>query len=257
MFDIVVAVNNDEVLAKNLLRSPLVGKEGVTLRQQKGCRSAGLAYNAGLSQCVHDLVICVHQDVYIPAGWDNVVGRSIAYLDRVDPEWAVLGVYGVGGSKNQVGYVWSSGLNKLYGGEFDLPAPVVSIDELLIILRRSSGLIFDNQLPGFHLYGTDIVQAALNRKKTAYVICAPVVHNSFPSLYLGADYFAAHRYLMRKWKANLPIVTCVAPIEHSYTSYLKLRLRHWVNELRYRNVSRLELDRCHDPIDITRQLKFE
>lgn len=257
MFDIVVAVNNDEVLAKNLLRSPLVNKEGVTLQKQRGYQSAGFAYNAGLSQCVNDLVICVHQDVYIPAGWENAVARNIAYLDSVDPEWAVLGIYGVTRSKAQMGYVWSSGLNKLYGGEFDLPASVASIDELLIILRRSSGLIFDDQLPGFHLYGTDIVQAALSKQKTAYVICAPVVHNSFPSLYLGADYFAAHRYLMRKWKATLPIVTCVASIDNSYMSYLKLRLRYWVNQFRHRNVSRQQLDRCYDPINIARNLKFE
>jgi hypothetical protein len=257
MFDLVVAVNNEATLAKNLLRSPLLSKAGVSLQLQKGYPSASVAYNAALSRCENDFVIFVHQDVYIPADWEDTVLRNISYLDLVDPDWAVLGVYGVMGSGAQIGYVWSSGLNKVFGTRFDLPVPVESLDELLVMVKRSSGITFDDRLPGYHLYGTDLVQTARSRNKTAYAICAPVVHNSLPSLYLRNDYFNAYNYVVRKWKANLPIVTCVATIVRSPFSYLRLRLRHWVNELRYRNVSRQELDRCYDSLDIAKQLGFE
>lgn len=257
MFDLVVAVNNEDTLAKNLLRSPLLSKAGVSLQLQKGYRSASVAYNAALSRCKNDLVIFAHQDVYIPAEWENAVVRNISCLDAMDPDWAVLGVYGVMSSGAQIGYVWSSGLNRVFGGRFDLPMPVESLDELLIIVKRSSGVTFDDRLPGYHLYGTDLVQTARSRNRTAYAICAPVVHNSLPSLYLRNDYFDAYKYFVRKWKANLPIMTCVAPIVRSPISYLRFRLRNRVNEFRYRNVNRQELDRRYDSLDIAKQLDFE
>jgi hypothetical protein len=257
MFDLVVAVNNEDTLAKNLLRSPLLSNAGVSLQLQKGHRSASAAYNSALSQCKNDFVIFAHQDVYIPAEWEKAVVRNISSLDAVDPDWAVLGVYGVMSSGAQIGYVWSSGLNRVFGSRFDLPVPVESLDELLIILKRSSGITFDDQLPGYHLYGTDLAQIARSRNRTAYAICAPVVHNSLPSLYLRNDYFDAYKYVARKWKANLPIVTCVAPIVRSPISYLRLRLKHKVNEWRYRNVNRQELDRCYDSPNIAKQLEFE
>jgi hypothetical protein len=257
MFDLVVAVNNEDTLAKNLLRSPLLSNAGVSLQLQKGYRSASVAYNSALSQCKNDFVIFAHQDVYIPAEWEKAVVRNISSLDAVDPDWAVLGVYGVMSSGAQIGYVWSSGLDQMFGNRFDHPVPVESLDELLIILKRSSGVTFDDQLPGYHLYGTDLVQIARSRNRTAYAICAPVVHNSLPSLYLRNDYFDAYKYVARKWKANLPIVTCVAPIVRSPISYLRIRLKHKANEWRYRNVNRQELDRCYDSPNIAKQLEFE
>ncbi len=257
MFDLVVAVNNEETLAKNLLRSPLLGKPGVLLQLQKGYRSASVAYNVALSQCENEVVIFAHQDVYIPAEWENAITRNISYLDAMDPDWAVLGVYGVMNSGGHVGYVWSSGLNKVLGTRFNTPVPVESLDELLIIVKRSSGVIFDDQLTGYHLYGTDLVQTARSRNRTAYAICAPVVHNSLPSLYLRNDYFDAYKYVAHKWKANLPIVTCVAPITRSPIFYLRLRLRHKLSEWRCRNVTRQGLDRCYDSLKIAKQLGFE
>ncbi|ULA68475.1 MAG: Glycosyl transferase family 2 [Nitrospira sp.] len=257
MFDLVVAVNNEQTLATNLLRSPLLNNAGVSLQLQRGYRSASAAYNAALSRCENELVIFVHQDVYIPAEWENAVLRNISCLNGMDPDWAVLGVYGVMGSGTHIGHVWSSGLNKVLGSQFDVPVPVESLDELLIIVKRSSCVTFDDQLPGYHLYATDLVQTAKSRAGTAYAICAPVIHNSLPSLYQRNDYFEAYQYVARKWKAHLPIVTCVAPITRSLVSYLGLRLRHRMNEWRYRNVNRQDLDRCYDPLHIAKQLNFE
>ena len=60
---------------------------------------------------------------------------------------------------------------------------MVSVDELLIVLRIGSGLRFDERLPGFHLHGTDIVQSALHRGLGAFAIDAPV--NTFTSIVVG------------------------------------------------------------------------
>lgn len=257
MLDVVVAVNDEEVLGRNLLRSPLLRKDGITLHLQRGYGSASGAYNAAMGRCRSDIVVFAHQDVYIPAEWERKVLHNTGFLDEVDPGWAVLGVYGVGGSAQQIGHVWSSGLSRSFGTPFTYPTVVDSIDELLIILRRSSKIGFDEHLPGYHLYGTDLVQTAISRGNSAYVIWAPVIHNSLPSLYLGADYFRAYRYVATKWREKLPIQNCVAPIVGSKACYLRMRLRHKLLELRYRGVTRKGLDRKYDCVELAKRLGFE
>ena len=53
----------------------------------------------------------------------------------------------------RIGWVVDRGRTLRDGSE--LPAPVATLDELLLIVRRDSGLRFDPDL-GFHLYGADI-----------------------------------------------------------------------------------------------------
>jgi hypothetical protein len=255
LLDIVAAVNDDTVLANNLMRSPVLSRPGVTLRLQRGYSSAALAYSAALRACVSDIVVFVHQDVYLPRCWEDRLMESIALLRAADPMWAVLGIYGVRSDGRQVGCVWSSGLNAVFGGSFEVPTAVESIDEVVIVLRRSSSVDFDTTLPGFHLYATDLVQTALSRGKGTYVIFAPVVHNSRPVLYLGHDYFEAYNYVARKWMHRLPIRGNVATILEPGPAYLRLRARHRFKEWRHAQAKRA--DRSLDCVAVAQQLGFE
>jgi hypothetical protein len=257
MLDVIAAVNDDAMLGHNLLRSPLLARSGVTLHVQKGYSSAALAYRAAMRKCRSDILVFAHQDAYLPGNWATRLEHHIAQLETTDPDWAVLGIYGVQSSGAQIGCVWSSGLDRLFGAPFNAPAPVESIDEVLIVLRRSSGIEFDAALPGYHLYATDLVQSALSRGKGAYVIFAPVVHNSRPSLYLGADYFEAYDYVARKWQRRLPIHNHVARIVEPSLAYLRLRARHKINAWRYAHLDRQSLDRHHDCVGLARQLGLE
>jgi hypothetical protein len=145
----------------------------------------------------------------------------------------------------------------MFSTAFDAPVPVNTIDEVLIVLKRSSGVEFDASLPGFHLYATDLVQTALSFGRRAYVIFAPVIHNSRPSLYLGPDYFDAYRHVARKWKHRLPIRGHVADIVAPGLAYLRMRLRHRLGELRYRHLDRDALARHYDCVALARRLGFE
>jgi hypothetical protein len=156
-----------------------------------------------------------------------------------------------------VGHVWSTGLNKLLGQQFTQPIAVHSIDELLIVVRRSSNIRFDERLPGFHLYGTDIVQTALSANKGAYTVCAPVIHNSRPILYLPPDYLAAYEYLRRKWSARLPIQNCISPIVDTRLQRLRSVARHRIGKWRYGHIARNQLDRKLDCVAIARQLGLD
>jgi len=208
---VVAPVNDDAILERDLLRSPPI-VDGLPLSIMRGYKSAASAYNAALKQVSADLAVFVHQDVYLPSGWVELVQQRIAEVDLIDPNWAVLGLFGATASGNHVGRLWCGAAERELGSKLSAPQPVVSIDEVLIILRLGSGLRFDEGLPGFHLYGTDIAQIALAQGRGVYVIDAPVIHNTRKVGSLRGAYFKAFRYMAHKWQARLPIPTVVVPL---------------------------------------------
>ena len=66
-----------------------------------------------------------------------------------------------------------------------------SFDELLIVLRRDSGLRFDEGLPGWHMYGTDIVQTARARLGRA----APPLVQRLPQRHPGCRVMKTLQYM--------------------------------------------------------------
>lgn len=256
-FDFVAAVNDDEVLAANLARSRALSEPGSRLHILRGYRSASVAYNAGLDAGTHELVVFAHQDVYLPAGWAPAMSAALAHLDAIDPAWAVLGLFGSTAAGGTVGHVWSSGLQRLLGAPFDTPMPVASLDELLLVVRRSSGLRFDAGLHGYHLYGTDIVQSALSSGRSAYAVCAPVIHNSRPVLYLPREYLSAYVYMRRKWARRLPIPHGISPIVASRWRHWRRVLRARLEEVRFGHIAQARLARGLDCVSVARSLGFE
>jgi hypothetical protein len=221
---VVAAVNDRDILDQNLKRSELLASPYVQVRTYEGCRSAAEAYNAGLDDTTAEYVLFVHQDVYLPRSWADNLRSAISHLNRDDPTWAVLGVYGIEESGHRVGTVWSTGLNRELSSRLSQPRAVVSVDELAIVLRRASGLRFDAELVGFHLYGTDIVMTARATRQTAYVAYLPVIHNSRPVRSTGGPYAAAYRYMRKKWWSSLPIPTAVCPLTRSRLPLWRHRL---------------------------------
>lgn len=177
--------------------------------------TSGIAYNLGLSATSAPVVVFAHQDVYLPKGWGEVLEKCLLQLDEMDPEWAIAGVVGIEADGHSVGKLWSTGLGREIGKTFYTPVPAVSLDEVVLIVRRASGLRFDEKLPSFHLYGTDVVQTSLKRAGGAYIICAPLIHNSTAVRRLDANFMSAYRYMQLKWRADLPIRTPVTVINQS------------------------------------------
>jgi len=249
-YRVVAAVNDDAILAANLAQSPDLALTGPVL-EMRGCRSAAEAYNRGLDASDGDVTIFAHQDVYLPAGWLARLDKALVALDVSHPHWGVIGVYGVTPTGQHVGECWSTGLGRLLGGRLDEPVAVGALDELVIILRRDPRLRFDPALPGFHLYGTDIVQTALTAGFGAYVLHLPVVHNSRPVKTLAGAYTAAYRFMARKWVARLPIATTVVPLTRFGYPLYRHRLRAYLRKRAPR-----ALERESGP-QIARRLGFE
>ena len=136
----------------------------------------------------------------------------------------------------------------MLGHAFETPREVCSLDEVVLIVRRSSGLRFDEGLPGFHLYGTDICLEARRRGMPCYALSAFCVHNSNGLHRLPAAYSHAVRYLRDKWRPLLPIHTPCMVI----TRWGVPLMRHYVESLFARN--RKSGARCPDPAALYRRL---
>lgn len=253
---VIAAVNDDAILERNLARSRIVVDGQAPLLTYRGCASAAEAYNRGLSETEGraDILVFAHQDVYLPEGWLATFRAIEADLERTAPDWAVLGVFGVTAENQRVGHVWCTGHRRTLGTAFEAPVPIVAVDELLIVVRRSSGLRFDPDLPGFHLYGTDIVRTAIAAGKGAYVVHMPVIHNSRPVRRLGRDYARALAYMRGKWRRQLPLWTLVVPVTWSPWPLFRIRLRLLKQNLRR---PPMPADFPRDPSQLARRAGFE
>ena len=222
---IVTASNDEECLTRNLMASPMVAEGGVPVHVERGAPSAAIAYNRGLAATTAPFVIFAHQDVYFPRGWEEQLARAIAQLETMDANWALVGPFGMSPEGAHIGDVWTTSLSRRIGAPLGSPQPVQSFDELAIVMRRDAGLNWDDSLPGYHMYGTDIVQSARARGQGAYVADLPVVHNDGFHGRLGADFTASYRWMQRKWRAVLPLRTPVVQITRTGLALAIYRLR--------------------------------
>jgi len=207
---VVVASNDEACLARNLLASEMIAGQGVVVHVERGAPSAAIAYNRGLDATTAPIVIFAHQDVYFPRGWEMRLARAIAAVEAIDPDWALMAPFGM--AEDTAAYrgdVWTTSLSRRVGEPARTPVMAQSFDELVIVLRRASGVRFDEGLPLYHLYGTDIVQTARAAGKGAWVADLPVVHNDGFHDRLRADFTAGYDYVRRKWRARLPLRTSV------------------------------------------------
>lgn len=222
---LVCASNNPRILAENLMLSPMIGSGAYRLEVIEDAPSATAAYNAGLDRTTADVVVFLHHDVYLPLGWDALLQQRIAEVEAMDPDWALLGAYGLGTNNHGYGPVWSSSIGKIAGEISPIPMPVQAFDELLFVMRRDAGLRFDEGLEGFHMYGTDIVSEARSRGLGAYSVSLPLIHNDGYKEELGGDFTRSFFYMRRKWASDLPIQTPIIRISWSARDFFRVRRR--------------------------------
>lgn len=224
--EVAAAVSEEDTLAQCLAASPEIASGRYSLSTYRGYASAASALNAALRAATADWVVLAHQDVYFPPGSLKRLEKSLDALSEASPSTAVCGAIGRTRAGETVGEVWSSGMGKLVGVPVDQPVEVDTIDEVVICVRRGT-VVFDESLPGFHLYGTDIVLGAQQRGLTALVVPSTLIHHSKPVIDLSGDYARAYRHLRRKWASRLPLLTMMGDVRAlpGHAMYLDLRVR--------------------------------
>jgi hypothetical protein len=241
---LVCLCNNQEILESNLVRSADVASGRLPLHLEWSAPSAAIGLNAGIDATSAEILVFVHQDVFLPQGWADLLERRIAEVAAVDPDWALIGAFGVDLASTGWGPVWSTSLGAIVGQISPCPVAVQSFDELLIVMRRGAGLRFDPGLPGFHLYGTDIVQSAAAKGLGAWAVPLPLIHNDGFHEALDASFDAAYHYMRQKWHARLPLK---APVVRISWHGLNLLRQHWHNRRTAQLRKGLALARQTDP----------
>ncbi len=183
----VTCVSDASLIQGNLLASPCLDPGSPNeLIVVKTCRSAADGLNLGFEKARRKWIAFVHQDVFLPRGWDLIVTEQLEKAERMFGPIGVAGVYGVGDviaaddptqplAAERIGHVVDRG--RLLRDGPELPAKVATLDELLLIVRGDSGLRFDPAL-GFHLYGADVCLQAREQGLAVVAIDALCHHNS-------------------------------------------------------------------------------
>jgi hypothetical protein len=252
--DITFVVNksgNPAVFENNFAASPCL--EGIPLDRiivQEGFSSASLGYNDAILKAKTDLIVFAHQDVYFPENWLADLDRSLKILGAADPDWGVLGGWGIDHRGLERGFVFSVGLGVL-GQSFEHPVAVDTLDEFILILRRSSGLRFDPTLPHFHFYGMDICMSARKNKKNCYAISALSVHNTSYG-YLSPEFFKCYWFVKKRWREFLPVRTSCIRVSAWNEDLIVRKLKLFCFSLLGRNIK--ILPRLEDPRSALRSI---
>ncbi len=229
----VVAINDYDETRHNLLASPVAQSrvhELYLVENPGNCRYTSISelYADALAHVKNDLVLFVHEDVYLPPGWEERFFGALVDLEERDPEWGVLGAVGVlpvvRGERKQLRGHWCdpSGYHRMG----PLPHEVESLDEQLLGVRRHTGVGFDPNLPGFHCYGIDLSLAARDAGRKTWAIDDFVWHKLMDrrghlverrersdkiARRWGEDFMAEFRpsaeYVEKKWRHYLPFQT--------------------------------------------------
>ena len=133
-----------------------------------------------------------------------------------------------------------------------MPHDVLTVDEVLIALRKTSALRYDEAVPGFHCYGADLCFQAHERGLRVVAIDAPLVHLSTGKI--DVNYERASEWLLARWgerHAHLLPMPAATLKDPGRASWLR-RVLCWWRQRRDR-LARNEND-CGDPRCAVRQL---
>ncbi len=211
----VTCVSSTDVLRQRLLASPCLQAGGYPLLALHNAASAAEAFNAAMAGlAAGGWLVWVHQDVFLPEGWEQAFAIGVQQAERQFASLAVAGVYGLAGNgerARRAGHVLDRGT--LLREPLPLPCRADSLDELLFAVRTGSGLALDPAL-GFDFYATDLVLQAQARGLDCAVIDAYCEHWSGTAQLpqhvaqaTRARIAASGEVFERKWAHRLPLTT--------------------------------------------------
>lgn len=247
----VVAVNDRSILKRNLLASPCLQDTTVEVLELEGYASAASAYNAAIKQAANDLIVFVHQDVFLPADWISQLLSGIDSLENSGAPWGVIGCCGKTQDGIRLGHLYTPG-EGVIGAAFAKPERVRVLDEVVLVVRKCSGLRFGEDLPGFHFYGTHICLSAAEMGLSCYAISAFCIHNSRQYFDYPPEFYTCYRHIKRRWSNCLPIHTPCICVSRFDWDIWKRRIKRFAFGLSSERGARIE-----DPRILMREIQAQ
>ena len=150
------------------------------------------------------------------------------------------------------GYLFTVG-EGVIGDATGLPRQVQTLDELVLVIRRDSGLRFNEGLAGFHFYGTDLCLSARKMGLSCYAISAFCIHNTRQYFALPPDFYRSYWSVKKFWREALPIQTsCIRITRFDEDLWLR-RLKEAYRRVRKGSASRGP--RPESPLAILEELR--
>lgn len=166
--------------------------------------SAGAALNAGVLRARHDVVLLVHQDVYL-----HSIDRVLEVATMLEGNrWGLLGAIGVTAKGQKIGRmrdrVW------LIGRDAPYPVEVDSVDEVLFIGRREVLLqnpLSEDEHLAWHAYAVELCVRLRAQGLMTGAVNLEITHNSLNTNQYKAQLDVAHRHVAALYPDQLPIRT--------------------------------------------------
>lgn len=196
--------------------------------------SAGAALNHAVRQASHDVVVLVHQDVYL-----HDLDRLAACAATLDDErWGILGANGVTADHTSVGRLRDRVI--LIGESAPEPVPVDTLDEVLVIARRDDLLrepLSEDPELAWHAYAVEYSLRVRSMGLLAGAIDTAITHNSMTTNLARLD--EAHRHVGDLYPALVPIHTTCGTVDPGARDWGNLPLirdhgwrRRWLQQSR-------------------------
>lgn len=149
-----------------------------------------------------EIAVFAHQDMYFRAGWVEQMKSQIALLPD---SWIVAGIIGKDPDGDVCGRLHDMRMPLHFSTGHNFPHPASCFDECCIILRLHQGFRFDEDMPGFDLYGTQAVCLAYEMGRTAWMIDAFAEHYCMRSFdwHPGKDFEACFKWLHRRFPPDV------------------------------------------------------
>lgn len=174
----VVLATDRVVLADNLMSSAIFkGQHPHQILVLEAQTSVGEALENGIQQAQHAWVVYVHQDVYLPQGWDQRFCQQVTEAASQVAQAGLFGVYGIQrrntGSRLH-GTLMDRQWHKQEGGPF--PRRVDALDDVLIGFKKAD---FPTAHPGIPAMTcvADLVSVYQETGRCAVVVEALCFHN--------------------------------------------------------------------------------
>ncbi|MBR0189008.1 MAG: glycosyltransferase, partial [Clostridia bacterium] len=172
-------------------------------RGNKSYVSAASALNDGSEKATGDILIFMHQDVYL---WDTTAIRRVAeYLK--DNEKIILGAAGIAEQDGQNHYdIFMDKEKRKYAwGTGGKPLSAITLDECFIAMRKTlwQELKFDEKTCNdWHFYGADICYANSLKGNKNVIFPLEIFHDSFgtPS---GTGFYNSALSIAKKYNGKI------------------------------------------------------
>ena len=194
------------VLVNDLMRLDMVFRQS-EINPAIPCRTIKLPETAckGLNKLLRiiesegsDIAILSHQDMFYRNGWMDKVKEQI---NKLPENWVVAGIIGKDMKGAICGRMHDMRIPLHFCTDHEFPHPASCFDECCIIVNLKKGFRFDEDMPGFDLYGTYSVLQAKEQGGTAWIIDAFAEHYCMRSFewYPGKDFEDCFKWIHRRF----------------------------------------------------------